>query len=191
MTWTSPRTLTPCLETYTGNYVSYLNPTPNEIDVYDIARGLANTCRFAGQTSRYYSVAEHAIRVRQMVIDAGHPEFGFAALHHDSHEAYLGDWPSPLKKAIGQHVFDRLARKFDVAICEAFRVPQWQLTSDVVRRADYEALMTEAATLKKSQGVGEHWGNDTPYEPDPRLGMNREWAETMFIAAHYEETRNR
>ena len=184
MTYTSPRVVTPCLETLMGHYVDYLNPQYDQIDLTDIARGLAHTCRYAGQTTRYYSVAEHAVYVRQLVIEMGHPELALAALHHDSHEAYLGDWPSPLKMAIGEGVFELLADRLDRAIGLALGL-NWRLFKhDVVKKADYQALMSEAATLKPSRGVGPHWNNDVVHTPVPGAGLPPEYAERLFVEAH-------
>jgi hypothetical protein len=184
MTFVSPRVVTPCLETLMGHYLDYLNPQPDQIDLTDIARGLAHTCRYAGQTTRYYSVAEHAVYVRQLVIEAGHPELALAALHHDSHEAYLGDWPSPLKKAIGIRVFEELAEDLDRAIGEALGLDASLFHHDVVKKADYQALLSEAATLKPSRGVGLHWNNTIVHTPVPGAGLPPEYAERLFVEAH-------
>lgn len=184
MTYVSPRVVTPSLETLMGHYVDYLDPQPDQIDLTDIARGLAHTCRYAGQTTRYYSVAEHAVYVRQLVIEAGYPELALHALHHDSHEAYLGDWPSPLKKAIGQDVFDMLADRLDVAIGKALGLNPGWFKDDIIKEADYAALMSEAATLKPSRGVGPHWNNDVVHTPVPGAGLPPEYAERLFVEAH-------
>jgi 5'-deoxynucleotidase YfbR-like HD superfamily hydrolase len=58
---------------------------------------LAKICRFGAQTKHFYSVAQHALLVRRLVLDAGHDDLELIALHHDSHEAFVGDLPTPLK----------------------------------------------------------------------------------------------
>src|SRR5438067_81390 len=94
------------IETFTGRYLDFLAPMPSQVAVEDIARGLSMTCRFSGQVSRFYSVAQHAMRVASDVFDVtGNYGLTFAALHHDSHEAYVTDWPSPLKQALGNDFF--------------------------------------------------------------------------------------
>jgi 5'-deoxynucleotidase YfbR-like HD superfamily hydrolase len=173
------------LETYLGRYVDYNNPRPEDICLTDVARQLAHTCRFAGAVSRFYSVAEHAILVRNLVIDAGHPELALAALHHDSHEAYLGDWPTPLKLAVGATALNELQAKFDVAIAKAFTIDVNTFTSHVVKMTDHEALLREAASLKPSRGVGEHWSNYEARAPIAGAGLPPEYAERLFVQAHY------
>jgi len=76
------------------------NPRPEDIQIEDVAGGLSKVCCFGAQAREYYSVAQHALLVRQLVVEAGFPQLALAALPHDSHEAYLCDIPSPLKKKI-------------------------------------------------------------------------------------------
>src|SRR4029078_7608147 len=64
----------------------------------DIARPLANQCRFGGHCRVFYSVAQHSVIVSQLVEErGGDVEDSFAALMHDASQAYLGDMPHPLK----------------------------------------------------------------------------------------------
>ncbi len=179
----SARVVTTTIETYLGGYLDYLDPRAEDIELADIARGLAHTCRFAGQTTRFYSVAEHAIYVRNLVIAAGHPELALAALHHDSHEAYLGDWPTPLKVALGGDL-ERLRRSCDEAIGEKFGIDTGLFDHPAIKEADTVALFREAATLKPSRGVGDHWGNWITLPPIPGAGLPPEYAERLFVNAH-------
>lgn len=177
------------IETYCGRYLDYLDPQPEDIELADIARGLAQTCRFAGQTTRFYSVAEHAIYVADLVIEAGHPELAFAALHHDSHEAYMTDWPTPLKEAIGREVFDSLCFHLDGAIATKFGFPDSHFVAPPIHAADLTALRHEAATLKFSHGTGPHWGFDAPLDPLAGIGWDPDEAERKFLKAHRRLTR--
>jgi hypothetical protein len=49
------------VETFSGLYVDTEDPRPDTIRLEDIAHALANTCRYGGHCSRFYSVAEHAV----------------------------------------------------------------------------------------------------------------------------------
>ena len=79
--------------TFSGRTVYPMNPTPDSIDIEDIAHALANTCRFSGHCSRFYSVAEHCVNVSLVVPD----NLALIGLLHDSAEAYLTDIPRPIK----------------------------------------------------------------------------------------------
>lgn len=175
------------VETFCGHFLDYLNPQPDQIELEDIARGLSQVCRFAGQTTRWYSVAEHAVYVRSLVIEAGHPELGFAALHHDSHEAYLGDLPSPLKLVLDSELLRRLSHSIDVALCWRFGLESDSLKHPIVKEMDTLAMRREAATLKYSHGVGPHWGFSTPTLSLAGIGWSPDRAEREFIKAHLEE----
>ncbi len=155
------------------------------IDVEDIARALSNTCRFAGHVKNYYSVAEHAVLVSRLVP----PELAYPALHHDSHEAYVGDIPTPLKHLLGRP-YRRAVRRVDRAVSEALSVDLSLLHCLEVRAADAFALRIEAARLKPSHGLGEHWGHcRTPQcavRPQDLECLPPELAEEMFLWRHYE-----
>ena len=88
----------PYLQTVSGRWVNPFDPDPAQLDAGDIARALANQCRFGGHSRVFYSVAQHSVIVSRVVEErGGGAEDAFAALMHDATEAYLGDMPHPLK----------------------------------------------------------------------------------------------
>ena len=88
----------PYLQTVSGRWVNPFDPDPEQLDIGDIARALANQCRFGGHCRVFYSVAQHSVIVSELVEErGGDVEDAFAALMHDAGEAYLGDMPHPLK----------------------------------------------------------------------------------------------
>ena len=88
----------PFLQTVSGRRVNPFDPDPSQLDVEDIARALANVCRFGGHCRAFYSVAQHSVIVSELVEQrGGDAEDVFAALMHDASEAYLGDMPHPIK----------------------------------------------------------------------------------------------
>src|SRR5918996_968485 len=88
------------IDTASGVRLDLDNPRPEDVRIEDVAGGLSKVCRFAAQPLEYYSVAQHALLVQRLVVEAGHVELALVALHHDSHEAYLCDIPKPLKSKI-------------------------------------------------------------------------------------------
>ena len=88
----------PYIQTSSGRWFNPFEPDPEQIDPGDIARALANVCRFGGHTRAFYSVAQHSVIVSELVEErGGDVEDVFAALMHDATEAYLGDMPHPIK----------------------------------------------------------------------------------------------
>lgn len=167
------------LETFTGAYLDYAQPAAPQIDVKDIAHALSLICRFNGHTGRFYSVAEHALLTHRL-----DPSLGLAALHHDSHEAYLGDIPTPLK----QHLtgWKGLTGRIDKAIADAFGIHPASFSHPDVKAVDRLALRIEAYELKESRGIGPYWGNGGPPPTLApwRLGMEPEEAEGRFLDLH-------
>lgn len=54
---------TPWIQTFNGKRLDLSPPNPDQINIEDIAHGLSMLCRFNGQCTRFYSVAEHSVHV--------------------------------------------------------------------------------------------------------------------------------
>ena len=89
-----------------GRRLDLLDPSPFDIEIEDIARGLARVARWNGQTSgdHAFSVAEHSVIVEdlftQLNPNASHEE-RLMCLLHDAAEYVIGDMISPFKTALG------------------------------------------------------------------------------------------
>ena len=79
--------------TCSGVSVCLEEPSSETIFIADIAFHLSRIPRWCGKARRFYSVAEHSIRVSELVS----PEMRLSALMHDASEYVLGDVSSPLK----------------------------------------------------------------------------------------------
>lgn len=164
------------IEVYGGGFVDVLNPDPATLTLGDIARGMGFTCRYGGHISRFYSVAEHAVLVHDLLRERGaSPGILRAALFHDAAEAFLGDVVAPLKWALRRvelerdrmswtddpataghrSAYDVLTQRMEDAICVAFAVKPQLLELPDIRVADMWALRIEAQALTRTGG--EHW----------------------------------
>jgi 5'-deoxynucleotidase YfbR-like HD superfamily hydrolase len=89
-----------------GRRLDLLDPSPLDIEIEDIAHGLARVARWNGQTKgdHAFSVAQHCVVVTNLFIHANpHStrEERLAALLHDAPEYVVGDMISPFKAALG------------------------------------------------------------------------------------------
>jgi len=109
-----------------GRRLDLLSPQPEDIEIEDIAHGLARVARWNGQTvgDHAFSVAQHSLVVTD-ILAALNPGFGnkalCAALLHDAPEYVIGDLISPFKAAIGldykafeQRLLDAIFRRFGI-----------------------------------------------------------------------------
>lgn len=129
------------LQTWRGVQFYPLDPRPEDILIEDIAHALARQCRFSGHTRVTYSVAEHSVRVSQIVP----AEDALWGLLHDASEAYLVDLPRPLKR-LPEFARYRLAEAdLMVVICDRFGLRH--IEPESVREADAVLLATEARDL--------------------------------------------
>jgi hypothetical protein len=62
------------IDTASGVRLDLDNPRPEDIRIEDVAGGLSKVCRFGAQAREYYSVAQHALLVRRLVVEAGYPQ---------------------------------------------------------------------------------------------------------------------
>lgn len=128
------------ISTFTGKHFDFINITMDDICIEDIAQGLSNECRFAGQISQFYSVAQHSVYVSQIVP----PEYALEALLHDASEAYCKDLPSPLKALLPE--YKAIEKKVQKVICYKWDIPR--TISGVVHYADLTMLATERRDLE-------------------------------------------
>jgi uncharacterized protein len=124
------------IQVFTGRLFDPLDPDPASIHIEDIAHGLARQIRFLGQ-GRDYTVAEHSVHVSR----ACDPGDALEGLFHDSPEAYIGDWPTPLKSSPLGEGFRAAEEKLMAAICIRFGLNTEKPVS--VSRADKAMLERE------------------------------------------------
>lgn len=93
------------IRTFTGGLFWPLDPRSSDVNVLDIAHALSNQCRFSGHTRFHYSVAQHSVYVSRLVEADGHAEHALWGLLHDASEAYLVDFPTPIKRSSGSEFY--------------------------------------------------------------------------------------
>jgi len=110
-----------------GRRLDLLDPTPLDIEIEDIAHGLAFVARWNGQTlgDYAYSVAEHSLLVERLfsrLSPSAPAKWKLAALLHDAPEYVIGDMISPVKSAVGPG-YDELDKRLSAAIHLRFGLP--------------------------------------------------------------------
>lgn len=174
----------PYLQTVSGRWVNPFDPDPEQLDAGDIARSLANQCRFGGHCRAFYSVAQHSVIVSELVESrGGDAEDAFAALMHDATEAYLGDMPHPLKhrSALGR-AFREAEGHLEQAIRDRFRIRPDVLEIKRVDRAllasERRAFSAETWHWPELEGVDPLDIELTAWSPDEaEAAFNRRYAE--------------
>jgi hypothetical protein len=151
----------PYLQTVSGRWVNPFDPDPDQIHIGDIARALANLCRFGGHSRVFYSVAQHCVIVSEHVEQrVAAAEDSLAALMHDATEAYLGDLPHPIKHRsdLGE-AFRAAEDHLEEAIRDRFR-----LKADVaeIKRVDRALLAAERRAFSAETW---HWPELEGVEP--------------------------
>ena len=88
-----------------GRRLDLIDPSPLDVEIGDIAHGLARVARWNGQTKgpEIFSVAQHSLLVEALFAarDVASPQARLAALLHDAPEYVIGDMISPFKAAVG------------------------------------------------------------------------------------------
>jgi 5'-deoxynucleotidase YfbR-like HD superfamily hydrolase len=163
------------VSTYTGKQFFPLAPTPEQIDIEDIAHGLAYQCRFNGQTRHFYSVAQHSLIVADLVPK----RLRRAALLHDAAEAYMGDMVKPLKQLFP--LFSDIEAKVMTAI--GLRYGVGNFNDRAIKRADLIALAMEKRDLMPNST--EPWESLKGIVASPLriMPMSPQEAKASFLAA--------
>lgn len=136
-----------------GRRLDLLDPTPLDIEIEDIAHGLAFVARWNGQTlgDYPYSVAEHSLLVEEIFAQAnpGIPaRWRLAALLHDAPEYVIGDMISPVKAAVGPG-YGALDERLSAAVHLRFGLPAQLPTAikKAIKAADKVSAWLEAVQI--------------------------------------------
>lgn len=136
-----------------GRRLDLLDPSPLDIEIEDIAHGLAFVARWNGQThgDYPYSVAEHSVFVLELyrrLYPNADRKWQLAALLHDAPEYVIGDMISPVKAAIGPD-YAAMDKRLTAAIHLRFGLPP-ELPVAIkkqIKRADRISAWLEAVQI--------------------------------------------
>jgi 5'-deoxynucleotidase YfbR-like HD superfamily hydrolase len=136
-----------------GRRLDLLDPSPLDIEIEDIAHGLARVARWNGQTTgaHAFSVAQHSLIVEDICRKLA-PDWDkkrrLAALLHDAPEYVIGDMISPFKAALGLD-YKAFEAKLEAAIHLRFGLPAHASAAvkGVIKRADIICAYFEAVQL--------------------------------------------
>ena len=136
-----------------GRRLDLLDPSPLDVEIEDIAHGLARVARWNGQTSgaHIFSVAQHALLVEHFA-RAKVPRLDRSArlvvLLHDAPEYVVGDMISPFKAVIGDS-YKAVEARLMAAIHLRFGLPPMpaEILRNLIKSADRSAAFFEATRL--------------------------------------------
>ena len=136
-----------------GRRLDLLDPSPLDIEIEDIAHGLARVARWNGQTlgAHPYSVAEHSLLVERIVgiyKPRATASEKLTALLHDAPEYVIGDMISPFKAAIGLD-YKAFEARLEAAVHLRFGLPAHppDALKKLIKRADRASAWFEATQL--------------------------------------------
>jgi hypothetical protein len=133
----------PFITTASGKNLYFDSPHPDQIDIGDIARGLATEYRWCGQGDKWITVAEHSAAA---AVAAQYRGLGARvaklALLHDAHEFAMKDMPTHLKRSLPQ--YEAVAERLQAAIFAALGVaPPTDAEAESVHRIDLDLRTKE------------------------------------------------
>jgi 5'-deoxynucleotidase YfbR-like HD superfamily hydrolase len=136
-----------------GRRLDLLDPSPLDVEIGDIAHGLARVARWNGQTfgDHAFSVAQHSLLVEEIFTATfvkACPADRLAALLHDAAEYVIGDMISPFKSVVGGGYKD-VERRLQRAVHIRFGLPPEfaEPTRKAIKHADQIAAYFEATEL--------------------------------------------
>ena len=164
-----------CQRMLSGRRLDLLDPTPMDVEIEDIAHGLAFVARWNGQTMGdfAYSVAEHSLLVEQIftVMNPKAPvKWQLTALLHDAPEYVIGDMISPVKAAVGpgyETLDDRLMAAIHIRFGLPAQVPP--AIKKQIKKADKISAWLEAVQIA---GFTVTEADKFFGKPDPSIAQN-------------------
>jgi uncharacterized protein len=182
--------------TASGRRVDLARPEPIDIDLDDIALALSRIPRWAGHTSRDWSIADHSLFVLELLQTYYAPNASkalrLAALLHDAREAYTGDHVRPLiaetrrrstSLITADAVVEDIQVDLDRAIAARFSIPQELFYHPAVQAADNLAAVLEAETLMPAGSVQWEHRISLPQPLPPMRHRTRRDAAQALAAA--------
>ena len=136
-----------------GRRLDLLDPSPLDVEIDDIAHGLARVARWNGQTigENAFSVAQHCVLVEELALrfePALEPKYRLTVLLHDAPEYVIGDMISPFKAVVGGG-YKAVEHRLEQAIHIRFGLPP-TVPAEVkalTKRADHVSAYFEAVEL--------------------------------------------
>ena len=177
-----------------GRRLDLLNPSPLDIEIEDIARGISRVARWNGQTSGEYplSVAQHSVIVAELLKSYNENieiKWQLAALLHDAAEYIISDMITPLKSFLGEE-YIQLEEKIQSAINIRFSLPGeipkkiYKLIKNSDRQTAFiEAIQLAGFTLKEAKKTLKM----PKYIPDYKIiPISANKAEKLFLKKFME-----
>ncbi|MGE0230560.1 MAG: HD domain-containing protein [Flavobacteriaceae bacterium] len=193
-----------------GRRLDLIDPSPLDVELSDIAHGLARVARWNGQTAgdHAFSVAQHSLLVEEIVLlidPEAHARLRLAALLHDAPEYVIGDMISPFKAVIGGDYKLVETRLLDaIHLHFGLPVPLPAEETRMIKRADRIAAFLEATQLagfsdREAAGFfgrpGRLKGGSVaalhPLAPLPAAAIESAFAERVSLAAAAAASCNR
>lgn len=135
-----------------GRRLDLLDPSPLDVELSDIAHGLARVARWNGQTAgdHAFSVAQHCLVVESIFrhFNEATPGDCLMALLHDAPEYVIGDMISPFKAVVGGG-YKTVEKRLEAAVHLRFGLPPHpsRELKDKIKKADTIAAYFEATVL--------------------------------------------
>lgn len=168
-----------------GRRLDLLDPSPLDVEISDIAHGLARVARWNGQTSgeHAFSVAEHSLLVEDLarrIEPTLTADQRLTVLLHDAPEYVIGDMISPFKAVMGGH-YKEIESRLQAAIHLRFGLPAVAPAAlrKLAKKADTVAAYFEAVELAgfddaeaaRLFGEPRGFGRPSTRGAPPRLGL--------------------
>ncbi|GLQ38890.1 hydrolase [Rhizobium albus] len=174
-----------------GRRLDLIDPSPLDIEISDIAHGLARVARWNGQTigRHAFSVAQHAVLVEEIATRINltlDPATRMLVLLHDAPEYVIGDMISPFKAVLGGH-YKEIEARLQSAIHLRFSLPSVPsaATKAMIKRADTIAAYFEATRLAgfSEREARLYFGTPRGVSPDMLSiePLATEDAQTLFL----------
>ncbi len=177
-----------------GRRLDLLDPSPMDVEIEDIAHGLARVARWNGQTKGPipFNVAQHSLIVESFCgeLKPGWPvKWRLAALLHDAPEFVIGDMISPFKAQLGEQ-YKTIESRLMQAIHLRFALPAHlpDAVEKLIKRADRASAYFEAVQIAgfEVEEAGKFFSNPRGVTPLTLKAMTSVDAQEAYLERFFE-----
>lgn len=172
---------TPWAGTFTGRKINFDSIDPDkDIELIDIAVGLSNQCRYAGQVWPAYSIAEHCVHLSFQVPE----ELALKALMHDAPEYVLGDIIRPVKRTIAGYneLEEIVSRAINKKFGLSYSVEDWF----VIKEYDDRITINEREKFQTALDRSSYGQDKEPLSGLKLVGLNPLESFNTFVNRFFE-----
>ncbi|MDE5587227.1 MAG: hypothetical protein K2I72_02515 [Bacilli bacterium] len=170
--------------TENGKVINFMAPDKEQIFLGDISFSLSKTCRYVGETTHFYSMAQHSLNCCKMARELYDEKTGLYLILHDAVGSYISDAPQDLRNLIIEA--SNLERNLSMAVHHHFKLEYpienyrnriWEINGRILVNEISEVIPKLGYMLP--EGLEPYYSTDLDFKERPIEDVKKELEDTV------------